>query len=62
MKITVNDMFHFGEEIRIGDLQIVFAAVWLEGVLGQDSLYGRPTDRAADGLGVFFEIAVGITQ
>ena len=55
MKIAVNDMFHFGKEIRIGNLQVIFAAVGLQGVLGQDSLYGRATDRAADGLGVFCE-------
>jgi hypothetical protein len=55
-------MLHLGEEIRIGNLQVVLAAVGLEDMLGEDALYGGPTDGSADTLGVFFEIAVSIAQ
>jgi len=62
VKIAADDVLHLGEEIRIGDLQVVLAAVGLEDMLGEDALYGGPTDGCADRLGVFFEIAVSIAQ
>jgi hypothetical protein len=55
-------MLHLGEEIRIGDLQIVLAAVGLEDMLGEDALDGGSADGSADTLGVFSEIAVSIAQ
>lgn len=62
IQIAVNNVVHLGEEIRIGDLQVVFAPVRLQRMLQKDSLYGRTTDRAADKLRMFFEIALCIAQ
>ena len=62
VELAADDVLHLGEEIRIGDLQIVLAAVGLEDMLGEDALYGGPTDGCADTLRVFLEIAVGIAQ
>jgi len=62
IQIAVNNMVHFGEEIRIGDLQVVFASVGLERMLRKNSLYGRTTDRSADKLGMFFEMVLCIAQ
>ena len=62
VKIAVDNMPHLREEIRIGDLQVVLATVGLEDMLGENALYGGPTDGSVDILGVFFEIAVSIAQ
>ena len=40
IRITGDDMFHFGKEIRIGDLQVVLAAVGPQGMLRENPLDG----------------------
>ncbi len=35
-----DDMIHFGEKMRIGDLQVVLMAVGLKRMLREDALYG----------------------
>jgi hypothetical protein len=38
--ITFDDMFHFGKEIRIGDLEVVLAAVGPKGMFQENPMDG----------------------
>jgi hypothetical protein len=38
--ITFDDLFHFGKEIRIGDLEVVFAAVGSKGMFQENPMEG----------------------
>ncbi len=60
--ITSDDMVHFGKEIRIGDLQVVFAPMGPKGMFQENPMDGGMADRLVDELGMFFEIALCITQ
>lgn len=61
-EIAFNDMFHFGKEICIGDLQVVFSEVGPQCMLQENSMNGCTADRLADVLRVFFEILLCVTQ
>ena len=62
VEIKIDDVFHFGEEIRIGYLEVVLPTVGAQGVLQKDSLDGRTADLSAEDFRMCIEIAVGITQ
>jgi len=62
VEIEFDDVFHLGEEIRIGYLKVILAAVRSQHMFQKDSVYSRTTDRTAEDLGMFFEITLCITQ
>jgi hypothetical protein len=55
-------MLHLGEEIRIGDLQIVFAPMGSKGVLQENPMDACTADGLSDELRMFFEKPLCITQ
>lgn len=62
IQIEINNMFHLGKEIRIGYLQIVAAAVRLQRMFSQDSLYGRAADGTTYRLRVLLEMLLCVAQ
>ena len=60
--ITSDDMLHLGEEIRIGDLQVVFAPMGSKGVLQENPMDACTADGLSDELRMFFEKPLCITQ
>ena len=46
--ISVNDMFHFGEEVRVGDLEVIFVAMGSQRVIHKYAMYGREADGPID--------------
>jgi hypothetical protein len=55
-------MLHLGKEIRIGDLQVVFAPMGSKGVLQENPVDGCTADGLSDELRMFFEKSLRITQ
>jgi len=60
--IACNDMFHFREEVRICDLEVIFTAVGPQCMLQEDSMNGCTADRPAYHLKMFFEIPLCVRQ
>jgi hypothetical protein len=60
--ITSDDMLHLGKEIRIGDLQVVFAPMGPKGVFQENPVDACTTDGLSDKLRMFFEKPLCITQ
>ena len=48
VQIAVNNMLHFGEKVRIGNLKVVFLAVRSQGMFQQNTMYGRTADGPTD--------------
>jgi len=62
VEIEVDDVLHLGEEVRVGDLEIVPAAMGSQGMLLEDAMDGGMADRAAEQRGVLREVALGVPQ
>jgi hypothetical protein len=60
--ITSDDMLHLGKEIRIGDLQVVFAPMGSQGMLQKNPVDGGTTDGLSDNLRMFFEKPLSVTH
>jgi hypothetical protein len=55
-------MLHLGKEIRIGNLQVVFAPMGSKGVLQENPMDACTADGLSDELRMFFEKPLCITQ
>jgi hypothetical protein len=60
--ITSDDMLHLGKEIRIGDLQVVFAPMGSKGVLHENPVDGCTADGLSDEIRMFFEKPLCVTH